>query len=193
MNTTTLYAELIVIGSGAAIFIVLLFYSLFGDTSWYSKLGGLASVGSVVSLIPVLAVLYLLGIVINNVGYLLSKGLEKRLRREKLSEIGHEYEEIRNALYTSADVKDLIEDFKFRRSKIRICRGWFINSILIIIALITYLYTEKIPHSSVWFWIINVGSLMTGTCVSWWAATDTELEWLKAYAKRRGQPKVNME
>jgi hypothetical protein len=144
-------------------------------------------------LVPVLAVLYLLGIVINNVGYLLSKDLEKRLRREKLSEIGHEYEEIRNSLYTSADVKDLIEDFKFRRSKIRICRGWFINSILIIIALITYLYTEKIPHSLVWFWIINVGLLMTGTCVSWWAATDTELEWLKAYAKRRVQPKVNME
>ena len=57
MNTTTLYAELIVVGSGTTMFIVLFFYSLFGDASWFSKLGGLSSVESVVSLIPVLSVI----------------------------------------------------------------------------------------------------------------------------------------
>ena len=145
MNTTTLYAELIVVGSGATIFIVLLFYSLFGDSSWFSKFGGLTSIGSVVSLIPVLSVFYLLGIVISNVAYLLFKSREKRLSDEKLSRIKHEYEEIRNTLYTSTH-KDLIDEFEFRRSKIRICRGWFINSILIIIALTTYLWTGKMPY-----------------------------------------------
>jgi hypothetical protein len=200
MNTTTLYAELIVVGSGAAIFIVLLFYSLFGDYSWFSKLGGLTSIGNVVPLIPVLSVLYLLGIVISNVAYLLFKSREKRLRDKELSEIKceHEeirkeklsdiYEEIRNTLYTSSH-KDLIDEFEFRRSKIRICRGWFINSILIIIALTTYLSTGKIPYSAVWFWIITVGLLMIGTRVSWWTATDTELKWLKSYAKKKPDSK----
>jgi hypothetical protein len=195
MNTTTLYAELIVVGSGGMLFMVLLFYSLFGDSSWFSKLGGLTSIGSVVSLIPVLSVFYLLGIVISNVAYLLFKSREKRLRDKKLSNLKREYdeirkkkssdiyEEIRNTLYTSTH-KDLIDEFEFRRSKIRICRGWFINSILIIIALTTYLGTGKIPHSIVWFWIIAFGLLMIGTRVSWWTATDTELEWLNSYAKK---------
>src|SRR6267378_8713020 len=95
MNTTTLYAELIVVGAGATLFIVLLFYSLFGDPSWFSKLGGLTSIGSVISLIPVLSVFYLLGIVISNVAYLLFKSREQGLRHKKLSKIKHEYERIR--------------------------------------------------------------------------------------------------
>jgi hypothetical protein len=142
---------------------------------------GLSSIGSVVSLIPVLSVFYLLGIVISNVAYLLSKSMEKKLREKKLSDIKREYEEIRNTLYTSAH-KDLIEEFEFRRSKIRICRGWFINSILIIIALTTYLWTGKIPYSMVGFWMMTVILLMVRTGVSWWTATDTELEWLNSYA-----------
>jgi hypothetical protein len=197
MNTTTLYAELIVVGSGAMLFIVLLFYSLFGDLSWFSKLGGLTSIGSVVSLIPVLSVFYLLGIVISNVAYLLFKSREKGLRHKKLSKVKHEYErireekisdiyeDIRTTLYTSSNT-ELIHEFEFRRSKIRICRGWFINSILIIIALVTYLSTNKFSHHSIaWFWIITVGLLLIGTRVSWESATDTELDWLESYAKQK--------
>lgn len=195
MNTTTLYAELIVVGSGATLFIVLLFHSLFGDSSWLSKLGGLSSIGSVVSLVPVLSVFYLLGIVISNVAYLLFKNREKKLRHEKFSKIKHEgkpmshekistvYEEIRNTLYISTH-KDLIDEFEFRRSKIRICRGWFLNSILIIVALTTYLFTGKIPTPIVWFWIVTVGLLVIGTFVSWGTATETELDWLSSYGKQ---------
>ena len=197
MNTTTLYAELIVVGSGATLFIVLLVYSLFGDLSWFSKLGGLTSIGSVVSLIPVLSVFYLLGIVISNVAYLLFKSREKKLHHKKLSKIQHEYErireekisdvyeDIRTTLYTSGHT-ELIHEFEFRRSKIRICRGWFINSFLIIFALLTYLFTNKIPYPSmVWFWIITVGLLSVGTRLSWETATDTELDWLESYAKQK--------
>ena len=197
MNTTTLYAELIVVGSGATLFIVLLFYSLFGNLSWFSKLGGLTSIGSVVSLIPVLSVFYLLGIVISNVAYLLFKSREKGRRHKKLSRIKHEYErirgekisdiyeDIRTTLFTSNHT-ELIHEFEFRRSKIRICRGWFINSILIIIALVTYLSTNKFAyHLIAWFWIIMVGLLLIGTRVSWGSTTDTELEWLESYAKQK--------
>lgn len=197
MNTTTLYAELIVVGSGATFFIVVLFYSLFGNPSWFSKLGGLTSIGSVVSLVPVLSVFYLMGIVISNVAYLLFKNRENCLQVAKFSDIKQQYqtirkeevsdvyEEIRTALYTSAH-QDLIHEFEFRRSKIRICRGWFINSILIIIALVTYLCTNKFPyHSMAWFWIITVGLLLIGTRVSWETATATELGWLHSYAKQK--------
>jgi hypothetical protein len=184
MNTTTLYAELIVVGSGTTIFVVLFFYSLFGDASWFSKLGGLSSIESVVSLIPVLSIFYLFGIIITNVGHLLFKTWEERLRKEKLRKLKREYDEVRTILYTSAD-KDLIEQFEFRRSKIRICRGWFINSVLLLIALLTNLWTGKIPDAMVWFWSILVGLLTIGIRVSWLNATNTELEWLTSYAKQK--------
>jgi hypothetical protein len=183
MTTTTLYAEILVVGSGTALFIVLLFYSLFGNVSWASKLGGLSSIESVVSLIPVLSLFYLLGIVVINVAHILFEGREQERRRKGLSRTESDYETIRNTLYTSSH-KELIDDFEFRRSKVRICRGWFINAALIIIALLTYLWTGQMPATMVWFWIITVGLLMIGTRVSWWTATDTELQWLKAYAKQ---------
>ena len=186
MTTTTLYAEILVVGSGTALFIVLLFYSLFGNVSWASKLGGLSSIESIVSLIPVLSVFYLLGIVVINAAHILFEGREQERRRKELSRIESNYETIRNTLYTSPH-KELIEDFEFRRSKVRICRGWFINALLIIVALLTYLWTGQMPATIVWFWITIVGLLMIGTHVSWWTATDTELQWLKAYAKQNSQ------
>ena len=181
MNTTTLYAELIVVGSGTSIFLALFLYSRMGDAAWLSKLGGLSSIGSVASLIPFLSVIYLLGIVITNVAHLIFKGWEDALRNKALA--GSQYEEVRTRLYTSGD-NELIEEFRFRRSKIRICRGWFINSILILIALLSYLWTGKMPEAIVWFSIIIVWLLMIGIRVSWLNATNTELKWLKSYAKK---------
>ena len=183
MNTTTLYAELIVVGSGTTMFIVLLFYSLFGDASWFSKLGNLSSVESVVSLIPVLSVIYLLGIIITNLGHRFFQKWEKELRSEKLRDLKHPYEDVSTDLYTSDDT-GLIEQFEFRRSKIRICRGWFLNCIMILIALLTYLWTGKMPEAIVWFLTIIVWLLMIGIRESWLNATKTELRWLKSYAKK---------
>jgi hypothetical protein len=184
MNTTTLYAEIIVVGSGTTMFIVLFFYSLFGKTSWFSNLGGLSSVESIVSLIPVLSVFYLLGIIITNLGHLFFKTWEDGLRKEKLSDLKREYEDVRTDLFTSSD-KDLIEQFEFRRSKIRICRGWFINSILILVTLLISPWTGKIPEAIVWFWVIIVWLLMNGIRVSWLNATNTELAWLRSFAKQK--------
>lgn len=189
MSTTILYAELIVVGSGAAFFIVLLFYSLFGDSSWLSKVGGLSSIGSAVSLIPVLSVIYLLGIIMNNAGYLLSTRIEERLRKRWLTQ-NTDYNKIRNALYTSASAKDMIKDFEFRRSKIRICRGWFVNSILLIVALSTFLWTGKIPSSLVYFWIIIAILLMLSVVMSWYVAIGAEIDWLNSFNdKKDAEPK----
>jgi len=68
MNTTTLYAELVIVGIGAMIPIILVL-SLFGDFSWVSELGGVATTAVVVLLIPALSIVYLLGIVISNVPF----------------------------------------------------------------------------------------------------------------------------
>jgi hypothetical protein len=184
MSITTLYAELIVVGSGTMIFIVLLFYSLLGSPLWFGRLKELSSLESVIFSIPVLSVIYLLGIVIANVSHLLLEPLEEWLRTKRLG-TEKKYEDIRIILYISPNMKDLVEEFEFRRSKVRICRGWFVNSILIIIALKTYLGTDKPSNSMAWFWIITVGLLMVGAGVSWWTATTTELKWFESFAKTK--------
>jgi hypothetical protein len=72
MNTATLYAELVVVGIGAMISIVLFFCSLFGDSSWVSKLAGLATTCGVVLLIPMLSIV--------KVSYLPAQNRAERIR-----------------------------------------------------------------------------------------------------------------
>ena len=186
MNITTLYAELVVVGTGAAFFVLLLFYSLFGNVSWIDKLKSL----NAIHLIPALSIIYLLGIIIANVSYKVFEKLEKRLRIQILKEFDAQYEEIRNLLYTSDNTKDLVEEFEFRRSKVRICRGWVINSILIIFALLSCLLIGKIPCPVAWFWIITVGLVLIGSRLSWKTATITELEWFRTFAEQQVQKGV---
>jgi hypothetical protein len=187
MSTTTLYAELIVVGSGTLISILLLFYSLLGNSSWFGELKAMSSIGNILSLVPVLSVIYLLGIVITGVGYLLFAYPEKRLRQKILEADDKKYEAVRNDLYTSTDGKNLIEPFEFRRSKIRICRGWFINSLLIVAALFTCLRSGKIPLTIVWFLIIMAALIMLGTAVVWRVAIKNELGWLEAYGSKKAE------
>jgi hypothetical protein len=180
MSTTTLYAELVVVGTGAAIVILVFFYSLTGDWSLFSGLGGLASLGSAASLIPVLSIIYLLGIINTNIGFLLFKWFEDHLRSKAWPNNDNKYDEIRNKLYIS-NHKDLIDDFHFRRSKIRICRGWFINSFLIFVALIIGTSNGHVGSFRSRFSIATMGLLMIGTVVAFWAATDTELRELRFF------------
>ena len=180
MNITTLYAELVVVGTGATMFVALMFYSVFGDSSWFSGLGKLTSI-SVAWVIPTLSVVYLLGIVISNLSFLLFEEREKSLRDAKFSTVN--YETVRNALYTSTH-KELIDEFEFRRSKIRICRGWFVNSIAICIAFGTFLADDKLAHSVVGFWMLTMFLITIGRYISWGAATKTELDWLSSYAAK---------
>lgn len=109
MSTTTLYAELVVVGTGALVFILLFFYALFGDQSWLSKFQP-DSIGTAIYLIPVLSVIYLLGIVVANVTHRMFEGLEEQLRENVLC--GLDYKHIRNDLYTSGDAQNLVHEFE---------------------------------------------------------------------------------
>src|ERR1044072_241906 len=175
---------MVVLGSGALFFILLFCYSIFGDQSWFTKLTVPATVGNAIFLIPAVSVIYLLGIVVANVSHLFFRQTEERLRRESLKEFDkhYQYAEIRNDLYTSPEAKDLVGEFEFRRSKVRISRGWFVNCILIIVALIACRFGEKMSLFATLVWILIVAVLMMGTLISWRTATDTELTWLKSYA-----------
>ena len=81
MKTTSLFVELVVVGTGAALFVVLLLFTFFGDQPWLYQ--GISESDDVASIIPVLSLIYVLGIVVDKVAYRWFKSTEDHLRRDK--------------------------------------------------------------------------------------------------------------
>ena len=186
MSVTTLYAELVVVGTGALLFVLLLVYAFFG-ASWVPNLSA-DTVETVISLVPVLSAVYLLGIIIVNISHLIFDGLEKHLRRKLLGK--GKYGEVRNELYTSANVQNFVHDFEFRRSKVRICRGWYLNCVLIMVALLACFGNGRTSLQVTVFGCVALAFLAAGAFVSWHTATTTELQWMQSFAQHRNKPQT---
>lgn len=128
MNTTDLFVELIIIGVGAAIWVALLVLGVFGY-SWvpFDHLFALSS------LLPILAITYILGIVTDRV----ADGLFDTVWKSKLAQQfypndGDDYDDRRYIYLRSERLASLLE---YGRSRLRICRGWVLNTLLILISL----------------------------------------------------------
>ncbi len=81
MKTTSLFVELVVVGTGAALFVVLLLFTFYGAQPWLYQ--GISKSDDVASIIPVLSLIYVLGIVVDKVAYRLFKNNEDHLRSNK--------------------------------------------------------------------------------------------------------------
>jgi len=97
------------------------------------------------------------------------------------------YGEARNDLYTSPNVQNLVHDFEFRRSKVRICRGWYLNCVLIMVALLACYGNGRTSLQVTLFGCAALAFLAAGAFVSWHTATTTELDWLKSFAQHRNE------
>ncbi|MFK8184267.1 MAG: hypothetical protein AB8B99_12910 [Phormidesmis sp.] len=128
MSTTDLFVEIIVIGVGATIWIVLLALSVFGY-SWVPS----GQVFSFASLLPILAITYVLGIVTDRVADTLFDKLWKpSLAQQFYQKDGDDYDDRRYIYLRSEQLASLLE---YGRSRLRICRGWTLNSALILVSL----------------------------------------------------------
>lgn len=135
MNTTALFVELIVIGAGAAIWLIILLVSVFGYT-WIPW----KETTAFVALIPVLSVVYVLGIVVDYLAFLLYWKWNERLRRQKFLN-NEEYESTKIYVYTYA-TSNIINRLEYDRSRIRIVRAWSINCFILGINTIIFVWTQ---------------------------------------------------
>ncbi|MCP4536302.1 MAG: hypothetical protein GY832_04075 [Chloroflexi bacterium] len=134
MSTTDLFVELMVIGIGAAIWLILLIFSIFGY-KWILP----EQVVSLVALIPVAAVVYVLGIVVDRIADTIFEKLWGQTLCKKVYETKKEYYDDRRLIYTRAErLGNLLE---YGRSRLRICRGWTLNTILILITQNMFIWT----------------------------------------------------
>lgn len=175
---------------------VLLLFTLFGAQPWLYQ--WISKSDDVASIIPVLSLIYVLGIVVDKLAYRSFKNTEDHLRSSMFKVESTEpdklkgYYDARHYLYTSPNSTAAIEAFEFGRSKIRICRGWTVNSVLIILALIFFMIRHG-WDSRISVGIIAFGLLAWGARWSWSVATAVEFNWLNRFHNRSSEtPKTNV-
>jgi hypothetical protein len=139
MTTTQLFAELLVIGIGAACWLSLLLAAAFG----YRFDAGIPKLDAS-SLVALGAVAYVLGIVVDRMAYALLKPVEKAQSGEIIERAHHpDAQEMERYILVSSDA--LGKQIQYNRSRLRICRAWVLNALLVLLAFV--------------IWDVRVGSL----------------------------------
>lgn len=137
MATTTLFVEILVIGTISEIWLFLfLFLFISFDSNTITFLIDSIYKLSALLIIPYLAFTYCLGWLINFVSERLFKPFfQKKYRDELFTNAGFDYYEARGLLFQKAS-SDVIQDFRFDRHILRISRSSVINFSLITVALL---------------------------------------------------------
>lgn len=193
MSTTNLFVELVVIGVGAATWVILLIFAAFG-WEWVS----LDQALSVYALIPLVSTIYILGIVSDRLAdTLFEMWWTRGLRGAHFADARAYHHARRVVLVYSERLADLLE---YGRSRLRICRGWTLNASLIAVALNVFVWV-RIPQSPIALRLSVVGTLSlillaALSWFAWWTITKTEYKKVAEQAKflesieseRRGRP-----
>lgn len=170
MGTTNLFVELVVIGVGAAAWLVLLVLAAFG-WAWVP----LEQTFSSTALVPLISVVYLLGIVSDRVAdSLFERVWVPRLRAATFPALAAYHDARRDILTRSARLADQLE---YGRSRLRICRGWALNAVLTALALDLFLWRQVTGPPAVRLALFGTVALLAlaGACwYSWRALTVTE-------------------
>ena len=137
MNTTDLFVEILVIGIGAAIWVTMLVLSMLG----YSA-ASLDRLFSIPALLPGIALVYVLGIIMDRISDVLFDRLfVDSVRKKYYSERKQEFDDRRTILVYSERLSQLLE---YGRSRLRIVRGWTLNFLFMLMSLNVFLWTQPV-------------------------------------------------
>jgi hypothetical protein len=163
MATTNLFVELLVIGVGAACWVGLLILAAFGLEFTQSEL-----FSAYPALVSLLAVVYLLGIISDRVAdFVFDKCFSSPLR-VRFFECKRDYQDARRLVFDSSD--RLADMHEYGRTRIRICRGWSLNAVLIAVCLNVFLQTRCAETQ----WFLDATRWGTAGCLllaiaAWWS------------------------
>ena len=179
MNTTNLFVELIVIGVGALAWLTLLVLALFG-WEWVPT----TQVFSTVGLVPILSLIYVLGVVSDRIADLLFDRLwERDLRKTRFLEVADYHAARRQILTRSERLSEVLE---YMRSRLRICRGWALNSVLIAVALNLFIRLRLSQYpSALLLSLFGTAAILLFAAASWYtwrSLTVTEYRKVKELA-----------
>ncbi|NND23337.1 MAG: hypothetical protein HKN86_01455 [Acidimicrobiia bacterium] len=157
MKTTNFFIELLVIGIGAVICLISIFYLIIGD----QLLHLLQKLDSPLFILPMTAIVYVLGIVFDRLFDTIISKKDKVLRSDYIED--DEYNVVKSSYYDdSAAVRQV---FDYTKSRIRITRSWMFYFFIIFILSIIYAISSSIGY----FYLVGVVLLLLSwlTYFSW--------------------------
>lgn len=176
MATTNLFVELIVIGVGAACWVTLFMLGLIGVESFPLQ----AAPGYPI-LVFLLPLVYLLGIISDRMADFVFDKLFSGPLRARYFPDRREYQDARRLVISSSSRLANMHDYG--RTRIRICRGWALNALLIAVALQFVLRAQVFPtpgHEASLTW--GAAACVLLSMASWWSwYTLCSWEYVKIY------------
>jgi hypothetical protein len=171
VKTTSLFVELVVVGIGGAIWIVLLVLSFFG-WSWIPTDLHI----SIAALIPALSLIYLIGTISDRVA---DGIIDCAWRSRSIKKWFGSYEiYTNNRLRALENIKSLATPLEYIRSRLRVCRGWALNSLLIsvIFPIFYELKLDEIVKDAFILWFVFIAFILIflGCCYSIWKLCTAE-------------------
>ncbi|MCP5120408.1 MAG: hypothetical protein GY953_57165 [bacterium] len=179
MNTTHLFVELVVIGTGAMAWVLLTTVALFGY-DWIPA----DRIFTTPALVPILAVVYLFGIVTDRA----ADGLFERIwgRRLRMYK-GNSAQYFADRHLMLSEPSPYVDFYEYGTSRLRICRGWAFNSPLIMCALnlLMILQFREAPRfaSIVLFGTLSLCLLSVVCWLAWRQLKSTQVKKLREGAE----------
>lgn len=196
MTTTHLFVELLVIGFGALAWVVILAAAIFG----YDLTSLKDSFFSLGTLFPILSLVYVFGILTDRVADWIFERIWGKRHLQKVYEDGGKklyYQHRRLLVIEGPELWHFIE---YGRSRLRICRGWTLNSALLLIAVSIYAIKEPEFSASETIWAVLFLCGLTVLCWASWnrlnlkeyKKTQRQAEWLAEYRKKNTTQEVEI-
>jgi len=172
MSTTQLFVELIVIGFGVMIWFAFLIAGVKGlpfDKAIFDiKLSSFWP--------PLLGIAYVFGILLDRVLYYAFGSRKKRIEEDILKDdLRGKVHVIERIVMTEHD--NLNYEVHYNRTRMRICRAWFLNFILIGMSL--FIWQSRVKQISPFWLFLVVAILFSLSAVSYWAGNRLEEDHLK--------------
>lgn len=193
MSTTLLFAELLIIGLQATIWLSLLIVNIWGYR-WLSTIQAIGfSDWQTVIVVLALSFVYVLGIIIDRVADLFFSGWDKRIREKIIPNAPLPIAVMRFEL--GKDNEYLNRQFEYTRSRMRIARASSINFALIILLAILFVlnHLQGDPGQVGYliFLLVFGSFLVCATLYTWHKLERTYFELVKAnYELYESKPKA---
>jgi hypothetical protein len=145
MTTTQVFIELLITGFGSLIWIILLFFGINGlDFKLFLELAI-----SNIFLLPIAGLAYIIGIIVDRIGFQLFKKKERKNIHKVFSEDEDRSNVQFKVVYIIQNSDHLKSKIDYNRSRLRLTRSWIINFFMITLSLIIYSITTDYENTSI--------------------------------------------
>ncbi len=181
MNTTNFFVELIVIGLGGSLALLIILYPFVDQTNIQAILTTIRDSGNGMLALAVIPLVYLFGILIDRIADHFLKRWEVKIKFTYFDSTDA-IRDARTLVFSKTDrLSNLLE---YNRSRLRICRGWALNGLLLLIATNVAIFkAETLSWLPAVLYTIVLSLFTLLNFLIWRSLTNKEFEKLKSYAE----------